>query len=176
MKTLPIDELLPSIIAKLKQSGALVLQAEPGAGKTTRVPPAIFNAGLADLPAGEPGQIVVLQPRRVAARATAARIAFERGTVLGAEIGYQVRDDARKSRDTRLLICTDGVFLRRLQQNPLLDGISVVIFDEFHERRIDSDLALALVAQVRQQVRNDLRIVVMSATMNSAPVAEYLNG
>jgi ATP-dependent helicase HrpB len=173
MKPLPIDELIPSIIAKLRGAGAVVIQAEPGAGKTTRVPPAILDAGLAES-AGAPGQIVVLQPRRAAARSTASRIAFERGVMLGAETGYQVRDDARKSKDTRILICTDGVFLRRLQQDPLLEGISVVVFDEFHERRIDSDLALALVSQVRNQVRTDLRIVVMSATLNSAPVSKYL--
>ncbi len=175
MKNLPIDELLPSIISKLREAGAVVLQAEPGAGKTTRVPPAILDSGLADLSVGERGQIVVLQPRRAAARSTAARIAFERNTELGREVGYQVRQDARASKETRILICTDGVFLRRLQQNPLLDGISVVIFDEFHERRIDSDLALALVTQVRQQIRNDLRIVVMSATLNCAPVSRYLD-
>ena len=175
MKTLPIDELIPSIISCLREAGAVVLQAQPGAGKTTRVPPAILDAGLADMRADEPGQIVVLQPRRAAARSTAARIAFERGSVLGGEVGYQVRQDSRMSKGTRILICTDGVFLRRLQQNPLLEGISVVIFDEFHERRLDSDLALALVTQVKQQVRNDLRIVVMSATLNSAPVAKYLD-
>lgn len=174
MKSLPIDELLPTIVTDLRECGAVVLQAEPGAGKTTRVPPAILDSGLADSPANEAGQIVVLQPRRAAARSTAARIAFERGVELGAEVGYQVRDDVRKSKETRILICTDGVFLRRLQQNPLLEGISVVVFDEFHERRIDSDLALALVTQVRQQIRNDLRVVVMSATLNSAPIAKYL--
>jgi ATP-dependent helicase HrpB len=167
--------MLPSIISNLRDAGAVVLRAEPGAGKTTRVPPAILDAGLADMQTGERGQIVVLQPRRAAARSTAARIAFERGSALGGEIGYQVRGDARKAKETRILICTDGVFLRRLQRDPLLEGVGVVIFDEFHERRIDSDLALALVSQVKTDVRSDLRLVVMSATLNSDPITKYLN-
>ena len=123
MEVLPIDAVLPQVISSLKSAGALVLKAAPGAGKTTRVPPAILDAGLADLADKNPGakkagQIVVLQPRRVAARAAATRISEERGTTLGAEVGYRVRHEGKSSRDTRILVCTTGVFLRRLQDDP----------------------------------------------------------
>lgn len=176
LETLPIDALLPELTAQLGKAGAVVLKAEPGAGKTTRVPPAILDAGLAELPNKRPGQIVVLQPRRVAARAAAARIAEERGTALGAEIGYQVRHEGRSCRQTRVLVCTEGIFLRRLQDDPLLENTAVVIFDEFHERSLDSDVALAMTRLVRDQVRPDLRIVVMSATLDSGPIVSYLGG
>jgi ATP-dependent helicase HrpB len=138
------------------------------------VPPAILDAGLATLQGGRPGQIVVLQPRRVAARAAAARMSEERGTTIGAEIGYQVRHEGRSCRQTRILVCTEGVFLRRLQEDPLMENTAVVIFDEFHERSLDSDVALAMSRMVREQVRSDLRLVVMSATLDSAPISRYL--
>lgn len=168
-EALPIDEALPEILQKLRSTGALVLKAEPGAGKTTRVPPALLDDGMR-------GQIVVLQPRRVAARSAASRIADERGEVLGEEIGYQVRHESKASLHTRILVCTTGVFLRRLQDDPLLEGIGAVVFDEFHERSIDSDLALALVRQIRRQLRDDLQIVVMSATLDPEPIARFLGG
>ncbi|MBS2005393.1 MAG: ATP-dependent helicase HrpB [Cyanobacteria bacterium SZAS TMP-1] len=174
MEALPIDDVLPQIVGALKESGALVLKAEPGAGKTTRVPPAILDAGLAQLESKKPGQIVVLQPRRVAARSAAARISAERGTALGANIGYSVRGESKTSRDTRILVCTTGVFLRKLQDDPSIEDTAVVVFDEFHERSVDSDLALALTQQVRREIRPDLKIVVMSATLESAPIAAYL--
>lgn len=170
---LPIDEAISDIIEKLRSSGGIVIKAEPGAGKTTRVPPAILDAELA-----EHGQIIVLQPRRVAARSAAMRVAAERlterGRELGKEIGYQVRQEGRHSRETRILFCTEGILLRRLQDDPLLEGIGVVVFDEFHERSIDSDLALAMVRQVRADVRPDLQIVVMSATLDPDPISRYL--
>lgn len=175
LKSLPIDNILPQLIQQLTLDGAVVLKAEPGAGKTTRVPPAILDAGLAELGNKQPGQIVVLQPRRVAARAAAARMSEERGTTLGAEIGYRVRHEGKASKQTRILVCTEGVFLRRLQDDPLIEDVAVVIFDEFHERSIDSDLALALTAQVRRDLRPDLRVVVMSATLDSAPITVFLN-
>jgi len=152
-----------------------VLKAEPGAGKTTRVPPAILDAGLALLENKKPGQIIVLQPRRVAARSAAARISSERGTTLGAEIGYSVRQESKQSKETRILVCTTGVFLRKLQDDPSIEDTAVVVFDEFHERSIDSDLALALTRQVQREIRPDLKIVVMSATLDSAPIKEYLD-
>jgi ATP-dependent helicase HrpB len=176
LEHLPIDDILPQVTENLAKSRALVLKAAPGAGKTTRVPPAILDAGLAVLADKKPGQIVVLQPRRVAARAAAARIADERGTALGAEIGYRVRHEGRSSKETRILVCTTGVFLRRLQDDPGIEDVAVVIFDEFHERSVDSDLALALTRQVQQEIRPDLNIVVMSATLDGAPIAAYLNG
>lgn len=175
LESLPIDNVLPQLIQQLTVGGAVVLKAEPGAGKTTRIPPAILDAGLAELGNKQPGQIVVLQPRRVAARAAAARMSEERGTALGADVGYRVRHESKASRLTRILVCTEGVFLRRLQDDPLIEDVAVVIFDEFHERSIDGDLALALIAQVRRDVRPDLRVVVMSATLDSAPIASFLN-
>ena len=167
---LPIDEVLPELIAALRAKTSVVLRAPPGAGKTTRVPPALLDAGLvAD------GKIVVLQPRRVAARAAAARIAAERGAKLGEEIGYQVRFESKTSRRTRIEVITEGILLRRLNDQPFLEGTAVVIFDEFHERSLSSDLSLGMVRQLQQTVRPDLRIVVMSATLAAAPVAAYLN-
>lgn len=167
---LPIDDVLPALIHALRSSSALVLRAPPGAGKTTRVPPAILDADLAGN-----GKIVVLQPRRVAARATAARISHERGTRLGDEIGYQVRFDSRTGPRTRIEIVTEGILLRTLADNPFLEGTSVVIFDEFHERSLTSDLALGMVRQVQLSVRPDLKIVVMSATLAAEPIAAYLD-
>lgn len=176
LSPLPIDDVLPRILQSISSESALVLQADPGAGKTTRVPPALLDAGLADLADKRPGQIVVLQPRRVAARAAASRISVERGGKLGAEVGYQVRFDKQSGRETRILFCTEGIFLRRLQDDPFLDGIAVVIFDEFHERSIDSDLALAMVRQIRTDLRPDLKLLVMSATLDTEPIAKYLGG
>lgn len=172
---LPVDEVLPQILAALKERGAVVLKAPPGAGKTTRVPPAILDALTA---AGQGGaqEVVLLQPRRVAARAAAARISDERGTRLGDEIGYRVRFESKTSARTRLLVCTEGVFLRRLHDDPFLERVAAVVFDEFHERSLDADLALAMARRVRDEVRPDLKIVVMSATLDPAPIAKYLGG
>src|SRR5262245_48927195 len=168
---LPIDDVLPDVVAALKSSAAVVLKAPPGAGKTTRVPPALLDAGLAGT-----SQILVLQPRRVAARASAARIATERGSKLGDEIGYQVRFDSRVSSRTRIAVITEGILLRRLLDDPFLPDVGAVVFDEFHERSLASDLALAMVRQVQQSVRPELKIVVMSATLDPAPIARYLGG
>jgi ATP-dependent helicase HrpB len=169
--TLPIDEVLPEVVAALRASPAIVLRAAPGAGKTTRVPPAILDAGIL---AGVQ-KVLVLQPRRVAARASAARIAQERGSRLGDEIGYQVRFDARVSSRTRLAIITEGILLRRLLDDPFLPDVGAVVFDEFHERSLASELALAMVRQIQRSVRPDLKIVVMSATLTTEPIARYLD-
>lgn len=166
---LPIDDVLSHVVAGLRDSAYLVLQAPPGAGKTTRVPPALLDAGFA-----EAGKIIVLQPRRVAARATAARIAAERGTRLGDEIGYRVRFDSRAGPKTQIEIVTEGILLRRLLDDPFLPGVAMVVFDEFHERSLTSDLALGMVRQIQQSVRPELRIFVMSATLAAEPVAAYL--
>src|SRR6266550_6812235 len=160
LSALPIDEVLEEAVAHLRKSAAVVLKAPPGAGKTTRVPPAILDAGLA-----ASGKILVLQPRRVAARASAARIATERGVRLGEEIGYQVRFESRVGSRTRIAIITEGILLRRLLDDPFLSDVAAVVFDEFHERSLASDLALAMVRQIQQTVRPDLKIVVMSATL-----------
>jgi ATP-dependent helicase HrpB len=146
-----------------------VIVAPPGAGKTTRVPPALFGPALA-----VSGRILVLQPRRMAARAAARRIASEQGVRLGEEVGYQVRFDQRISGRTRLAVVTEGILLRMLHDDPLLESLGAVIFDEFHERNLNSDLALGMTRRIQQTVRADLKIVVMSATLDAAPVAAFL--
>ena len=166
---LPIDAHLPAVLAALAAHGAVVVVAPPGAGKTTRIPPAILEAGLA----GD-GRVVVLQPRRVAARATAARMAAERGCPLGGEVGYHVRFDDRTGPRTRIEVLTEGLLTRRLQSDPFLSGVGCVVLDEFHERSLDADLALALLAEVRAAGREDLRIVVMSATLEAGPLTTFL--
>lgn len=171
LSPLPIDAVLAELVASLGAQPSVVLQAPAGAGKTTRVPPAILDAGLA----GEE-QIVVLQPRRLAARAAAARMASERGGRLGDEIGYQVRFERQASAQTRILAVTDGVFVRRLSEDPFLEGVGVVVFDEFHERSIHTDLALAMVRRVQLELRPELRLVIMSATLDPAPIAAWLGG
>jgi len=145
------------------------LRAPTGAGKTTRVPPALLDSGLAGA-----GEVIVLEPRRLAARAAAARCAAERGGRVGDEVGYQVRFDRKRGKNTRLSFVTEGVFLRRLQVDPLLEGVGAVVFDEFHERSLDADLALALVRRVQAELREDLKLVVMSATLRSEGLREFL--
>ncbi|MBM3975738.1 MAG: ATP-dependent helicase HrpB [Planctomycetes bacterium] len=168
-EALPIDAHLPEITRLLATHGALVLVAEPGAGKTTRVPPALVDAGLAGS-----GELIVLQPRRVAARAAAARISAERGDEPGGFCGWQIRFETRRSARTRVLIATEGILGRRLQDDPELTGVGVVVLDEFHERSLHADLALALLSEVRRELRPDLKLVVMSATLEAEPVARYL--
>ncbi|TAJ19123.1 MAG: ATP-dependent helicase HrpB [Planctomycetota bacterium] len=167
---LPIDAHLPEIARALRERGALVLVAEPGAGKTTRVPPALVDAGLAG-----GGQVVVLQPRRLAARAAAARISAERGDSPGGFCGWQIRFEKQASARTRVLVVTEGILTRRLQDDPTLDGVGIVVLDEFHERSLHADLALALLAAVRRELRPDLKLVVMSATLEAEPVAAFLD-
>jgi ATP-dependent helicase HrpB len=166
---LPIDDVLPDLVDSLRRSNCVVLRAPPGAGKTTRVPPSIVDSGLAS-----DKQVVVLQPRRLAARAAAWRVAEERGSAVGDEVGYQVRFEKRAGPRTRILYVTDGIFLRLLQEDPFLERLASVVFDEFHERNLNSDLALAMVRRVQREVRPELKIVVMSATLMTEPVARYL--
>ena len=174
--SLPIDVVLPDLVAALKTANCVVLRAPAGAGKTTRVPPALLMAGLAGSKTARKtnGQIVMLEPRRIAARTAARRMAFECGERVGQSVGYRVRFEESVSRDTRILVVTEGVLLRRLQDDPFLEDIEIVVFDEFHERRLDSDLALAMVRRVQQTVRPELRIVVMSATLDPTAIAKYL--
>ena len=171
MIPLPIDRSLPDIVARVRESRALVLVAEPGAGKTTRVPPALLGAGL--LSKDHPN-LVMLQPRRVAARASAERIAQENGWTLGNEVGYHVRFDKKISATTRLRVLTEGILTRQLLDDPFLEGIGAVVLDEFHERSLHTDVAVALLREVRQTVRDDLILIVMSATLEAAPVARFL--
>ena len=135
MLALPVDSLLPEIVASLRRCPNLVIEAPPGAGKTTRVPSALLDAGF--------GEVLVLQPRRIAARLAARRVAFERGESLGETVGYQVRFEQFAGPKTRLRFLTEGVLTRRLLSDPELKGVGVVVLDEFHERHLDSDLALA---------------------------------
>lgn len=135
MQPLPIDPFLPEIARQVQEHKRLVIVAEPGAGKTTRVPPYLLRQGLLRPPNG---RLVMLQPRRVAARASAARIAHENTWELGREVGYQVRGERRLGRDTQLTILTEGILTRQLVDDPFLEGVGCVILDEFHERHIDS--------------------------------------
>ncbi len=167
--SLPIWEIHSQVIQTLRSGNRLVLVAPTGSGKTTQVPQMLLDAGLA----GDK-KIVVLQPRRVAARTVAARVARERKCNLGAEVGYQIRFDDQTSIGTRISFVTEGILLRWLQDDPALSEIAIVIFDEFHERSLLSDVALALVKHLQTAQRPDLRMVVMSATLDAEPVSEYL--
>lgn len=169
LNALPIDDAIPEILSQLAGRRGVVLRAPTGAGKTTRVPPALLQAGLAGS-----GRILMLEPRRLAARAAAARIAQEQHASLGREVGYHVRFDSKSSTATRILVVTEGILLRQLQLDPFLDGVGIVVFDEFHERNLASDLALGMVRRIQQTVRPDLKIVVMSATLEPGPIASYL--
>jgi ATP-dependent helicase HrpB len=171
MVPLPIDAVLPDLLEVLRRQSCVVLRAPTGAGKTTRVPPAILNAGLV-----KQGKIIILEPRRLAARAAARRMSMERGSRLGDEIGYQVRFERQCGPHTRILTVTPGILLRFLQDDPFLESAGTVIFDEFHERSLESDLALGMVRLVQQTVRPELRIIVMSATLEVDAVAAYLGG
>ncbi len=168
---LPIDAVLPELMQRLAEANSVVLRAPAGAGKTTRVPPAVLDAGLAGA-----GQILMLQPRRVAARAAARRMSHERGTRLGEDIGYQVRFDEQVTSRTRIRVVTEGILLRMLFDDPYLERLGVVVFDEFHERSLASDLALGMVRRIQQTIRPELKIVVMSATLAAEPIANYLGG
>src|ERR1041385_9159694 len=162
---LPVDPHVDAIVAHAARERFAVVVAPPGSGKTTRIPPALTALGAT----------ILLQPRRVAARALARRIAFERGWTIGEEIGWQIRFDRRFSARTKLLVATEGILTARLQSDPLLSDFRVVVLDEFHERSIHADLALALAKQA-MLARDDLAVVDMSATIAAEPVAAFLGG
>ena len=163
---LPVDDLLPNVLASLVAAPNLVLQAEPGAGKTTRVPPSLLNL--------VGGDVLVLEPRRIAARMAARRVAHELGEAVGGTVGYQVRFEEAVGPLTRLRFMTEGILLRRLLEDPQLKGVDAVVLDEFHERHLDTDLALALLRRLQQTSRPDLKLIVMSATLAAAPIASFL--
>jgi ATP-dependent helicase HrpB len=167
---LPIDAQLPAIVASLRERPNLVLVAEPGAGKTTRVPRALLDAGFA-----KDGEILVLQPRRIATRMAARRVAEELGEDVGASIGYVVRFEQVGSARTRVRFVTEGILTRRLVDDPSLAKVAVVILDEFHERHLHADLGLALLRKLQRERRPELRIVVMSATLAAEPLAKFLD-
>ena len=166
---LPIDDALPALTAALRAASAAVLVAPPGAGKTTRVPLA-----LAQEPWAAGKKIIVLEPRRLAARAAAAHMAATLGEAVGETVGYRVRFASKVSRKTRVELVTEGVFTRMVLDDPALDGVAALLFDEFHERSLDADLGLALARDVQRGLRDDLKILVMSATIDGARVAKLL--
>ena len=166
---LPIEEILPRLGEALIEGSCAVLVAPPGAGKTTRAP--LF---LKDQPWVAGGKLIVLEPRRLAARAAAARMAWALGEAVGETVGFRVRLQSKVSARTRIEVVTEGVFTRMIQDDPALDGVAAVLFDEFHERSLDADLGLALARDSQQLLREDLRILVMSATLDGAAVARLL--
>ncbi|MCC6624057.1 MAG: ATP-dependent helicase HrpB [Deltaproteobacteria bacterium] len=167
---LPVVAALPALADALRARRRVVLVAPPGSGKTTRVAPFLLDSGLAGR-----GQIVLLQPRRVAARTVARRMARERGERVGDTIGFQVRFEQEASERTRIRVVTEGILTAWLQRDPALDGVTAVVLDEFHERSVHADLALALVKEVQDALRDDLLLVVMSATLAADPIAKYLD-
>ncbi len=167
-RPLPIYAVIPELKDAVRSTGLAVLEAPPGAGKTTRVPPALLDM--------VPGKILMLEPRRLAARAAAERIAEEGGWDLGSTVGYRVRGDAKVSSATRIEVLTEGILTRMIQSDPGLDGIGAVIFDEFHERSLQADLGLALALELRDALRPDLMVIVMSATLDGAAVAYLMGG
>lgn len=174
-QSLPIWQIHNEVLAALTHGQRLVLVAPTGSGKTTQVPQMLLDAGLANSGSTPHSKrIVVLQPRRVAARTVAARVAWERGVRLGEEVGYQIRFDDQTSLGTRICFVTEGILLRWLQDDPTLADVAVILFDEFHERNLLSDVALALAKQLQATARPDLKLAVMSATLDAEPVAKYL--
>ncbi|MCI5109981.1 MAG: ATP-dependent helicase HrpB [Marivita sp.] len=169
MIPLPIDHVLPELVAHLRDRGRAVLQAPPGAGKTTRVPLALLEAGLTQK------RIVMLEPRRLAARAAAERMAETLGEATGQIVGYRVRGESKVSNKTRIEVVTEGILTRMIQSDPELTGIGAVIFDEFHERSLNADLGLALCLEITGALRDDLILLAMSATLDAAPVAALMN-
>ena len=171
MNSLPIDDLLPALRSALRTHTAAVLQAPPGAGKTTRVPIALL-----DEPWLAGRSIVMLEPRRLATRASARFMARSLGESTGDTVGFRVRGESRVGRETRVEVVTEGILTRRIRHDPGLDGVGLLIFDEFHERSVHADLGLALALQSQELLRDDLRILIMSATLDGEPIAALLGG
>ncbi len=167
-KKLPIYELRAELTASLESDNRLIIEAPTGSGKSTQVPQMVLDGGQAG-----PGEVVVLQPRRLAARLLAKRVAFERGVPLGGEVGYQVRMESAVSGKTQIRYVTEGILLRQFLSDPELRGVSTIVFDEFHERHIYGDITLARALRL-QQSRPDLKIIVMSATLDAGPLRDYL--
>ncbi len=165
---LPIDSALDEIVGAVRVRPAVIVEAPPGAGKTTRVPPALIAV------AQDNRRVVLVEPRRIAARAAAARIAAEQGVRLGGLVGYQVRFDRQTSRETRLTAVTPGILLRELQGDGVLSEVDVVILDEFHERSLECDILLGMIRRIQESIRPELKLVIMSATLNTVSIAEYL--
>ena len=170
MQNLPIHDALPALLAAFQSGTRAVLQAPPGAGKTTVVPLALLSSGLVT------GRILMLEPRRLAARSAAEYMASTLGEEVGATVGYRIRGESKTSKQTRVEVVTEGILTRMLQSDPELSGVGMVIFDEFHERSLNADLGLALCLEISEALRDDLRLLVMSATLDAAPVAALMGG
>jgi len=169
-RDLPIYELESAVVASLRAQGRLIVQAPTGSGKSTQIPQMLWRHGLL----GEKGQAVVLQPRRLATRLLAKRVAEEAGTNLGQGVGYQIRLESRVSAQTRIRFVTEGILLRQMSFDASLAGISAIVFDEFHERHLYGDISLARALQIQQTVRPDLKLIVMSATLDAGALKTYL--
>lgn len=169
-RDLPIYELESAVIASLRAQGRLIVQAPTGSGKSTQIPQMLWRHGLL----GERGEVVVLQPRRLAARLLAKRVAEEAGTALGEGVGYQIRLESRVSERTRIRFVTEGILLRQMSFDATLKGVSAIVFDEFHERHLYGDISLARALQLQQTTRPDLKLVVMSATLDAGALRDYL--
>jgi ATP-dependent helicase HrpB len=170
MLLLPVDDILPELIRTIHSHPSTILHAPPGAGKTTRVPLALLQQSPPDA-----GRIVMLEPRRLAAVSVARYMASTRGEEVGQTVGYSIRFASRVSAATRIEVVTEGILTRRLQHDPMLEGVGMVIFDEFHERSLQSDLGLAFCLDIQRQVRPDLKILIMSATLDIAPLVRLLD-
>ena len=169
-RDLPIYELEPALVAALRASGRLIVQAPTGSGKSTQIPQILLRHGLL----GERGEVVVLQPRRLAARLLAKRVAEEVGTPLGGVVGYQIRLESRVSAQTRIRFVTEGILLRQMSFDDQLRGVNTIVFDEFHERHLYGDISLARAVQLQQTTRPDLKLIVMSATLDAGLLQAYL--
>ncbi|MBV1920223.1 MAG: DEAD/DEAH box helicase, partial [Pseudomonadales bacterium] len=168
---LPIDEYLPVIASKLITGNNLVLQAEPGAGKSTALPLSLLDIGWL-----KGKKILMLEPRRVAAKSIAHYLARQLGEKVGQRIGYQIKNERKITKDTVLEIVTEGILTRRLQSDPEISDIGLIIFDEFHERSIHADLSLLLSLEIQQTIREDLKLLVMSATIDTGLMSRYMGG
>ena len=164
----PIDEVLPELRALLAANTRLVLEAPPGAGKTTQVPPALLDEAWL-----EDRRILMLEPRRIAARAAAEFMAAARGERVGATVGYRIRHESKVSAATRIEVITEGILTRLLQDDPELPGVGAILFDEFHERHLHGDLGAALALDVQANLRPELRLVIMSATLDGERIARW---
>ena len=170
MQNLPIQDVIPEILSQLKKENRLILQAPPGAGKTTMVPLALLDATWLGNK-----KIVMLEPRRIATRSAAARMAELLGEKVGQRVGYQIKADRCISKETKIMVVTEGILTRMLQSDPALEDVALIIFDEFHERNLHGDLALALSLQSQELLRDELKIMVMSATLNTTALYELLD-
>jgi ATP-dependent helicase HrpB len=169
-RELPIYELESAVVDSLRAQGRLIVQAPTGSGKSTQIPQMLWRHGLL----GERGEVVVLQPRRLAARLLAKRVAEEAGTNLGEGVGYQIRLESRVSERTRIRFVTEGILLRQMSFDATLRGVSAIVFDEFHERHLYGDISLARAVQIQQTIRHDLKLIVMSATLDAGALKTYL--